>query len=189
LPDSEWQIDVKKAVARPPNAIKSEIERIATIARGRASEIYRHRGTEISRNVSSTNVYLWEKILKRDRVHYRINRKHPLFEEVRKNNSKSLNEFDALIRAVEETVPVPLIVMTNSEKPDSAAIPFEDSSTEEVMTQIEIVIKILLKTGHSPKKAITIVSLMEDFRNFPDLIRKIAEKHGVMDQGESDERS
>jgi hypothetical protein len=180
--DSEWQIDVKKAVARPPNSIKSEIERIAKVARTRAADIYRHRGTEISRSVSSHNIYLWEKILKRDRVFYRINRKHPLFEEVRKNNSKNLPEFDALIRAVEETIPVPLIVMTNAEKPESAPIPFEDSSIEEVETQIDTVVKILIKAGHSPEKSISIIFLMEEFRNFPDVIRKIARIYGVKDQ-------
>lgn len=187
--DSEWQIDVKKAVARPPNSIKSEIARIAAVARTRAADIYRHRGTEISRSVSSPNIYIWEKILKRDRVYYRINRKHPLFEEVRENNSKCLAEFDALIRAVEETVPVPLIVMTNSEKPDSAAIPFEDSSVEEVETQIDTVMKILIKTGHSQEKVIAMVFLMEEFRNFPDIIKKVAEKNGLKDHGADNERS
>lgn len=187
--DSEWQIDVKKAVARPPNSIKSEIARIANVARTRAADIYRHRGTEISRSVSSRDIYLWEKILKRDKVYYRINRKHPLFEEVRKNNSKCLAEFDALIKAVEETVPVPLIVMTNSEKPDSAAIPFEDSSDEEVETQIDTVMKILIKTGHPPEKAINMVFLMEEFRNFPEIIKKVAEKYGLKDYGADNERS
>jgi hypothetical protein len=177
--DSEWQIDVKKAVARPPNAIKNEISRIATIARGRASRIFRHRGNEISRSLSSPNIYLWKKILKRNKVFYRINREHPLFEEVQKNNSKSLTEFNALIRAIEETIPIPLIVMTNSEKPDSAAIPFEDSSFEEITGQINTVVKILIRVGHSPEKAILLVSLMEEFRNFQEAIDHVAESYDI----------
>lgn len=180
--DSEWQIDVKKAVARPPNSIKDQIERIANVARKRASEIYRHRGTELPRIVSP-HFYVWSKVLKGGKVYYRINRQHPLVEELTQINSDNLTEFNALLRTIEETVPVPLIVMTNSEKPDSTPIPFEDSESKEIENQIDTIIKILIKTGHTTKKAVEIVHLMEEFRSYPELIKKIAESYGVENFG------
>ena len=42
--DHEWDIDVTKSKAKPPDALRAELRRIAGVTRQRASAVYRHRG-------------------------------------------------------------------------------------------------------------------------------------------------
>ena len=76
------------------------------------------------------------------------------------------------LRTIEETVPVPLIVMTNSEKPDSTPIPFEDSESKEIENQIDTIIKILIKTGHTTKKAVEMVPPYGRISELPGINQK-----------------
>ncbi len=41
--DHEWNIDVRKAVASPPDRLKAELLRIARVTRQKASDVYRAR--------------------------------------------------------------------------------------------------------------------------------------------------
>lgn len=42
--DEDWRIDIRKAIARPPDAIRSRLEAIADDIRRRAREVFVHRG-------------------------------------------------------------------------------------------------------------------------------------------------
>ncbi len=58
--DNEWQIDIKKSVARPPARLRKELRRIANYTRSRAVEIYRHRGKKLQRALKRDFVMLSE---------------------------------------------------------------------------------------------------------------------------------
>ena len=47
--DDAWHIDVKKAVARPPGALRPDLARIAKATREVAAGVYRFRGKQIGR--------------------------------------------------------------------------------------------------------------------------------------------
>jgi len=47
--DSEWQIDIKKSVARPPLALRDQLRAYATKVRAQAVEVYRHKGRVLQR--------------------------------------------------------------------------------------------------------------------------------------------
>jgi hypothetical protein len=41
--DAEWQIDIKKSVARPPLVLREQLKAYADTVRSQAVEVYRHR--------------------------------------------------------------------------------------------------------------------------------------------------
>ncbi|UUX93187.1 ATP-binding protein [Methanoplanus endosymbiosus] len=172
--DSEWQIDIKKAVARPPPAIKEDLNRIAKHARSRASEIYRHRGKVVSHNTSADFVQMWERISKHGSFFFRINRNHPLVSELLSgDNGSEPDKIKALISIIEETVPVQLIALTNSGNPDSFSSPFEYSDEKEIENNIRILFEVLITGGDEPVKASEKIKLMDGFSGKSELIEKV----------------
>src|SRR6185437_13270719 len=87
--DVEWQIDIKKSVARPPSNIRQELKRIANYTRSEAVKIYRHRGKAIQRALGHEFAMLWIEKVKHGKRFYEVNRDHPIIKEIIKNNPDS----------------------------------------------------------------------------------------------------
>ena len=70
--DNEWEIDVKKSIARPPDYLRDDLKRIARLTKERAMEIYRHRGKVLLREQFTLEyTFLWgEKIKKWKNILY-----------------------------------------------------------------------------------------------------------------------
>lgn len=171
--DSEWEIDVKKSRARPPAAIREDLRRIATIARNRAAEVYRHRGKVLSRTVKGGPVFAWERGERDGAVIYRVNRNHPLVRLVL-DSAENRAGLNSLLRVLEETVPVPLIVIDHAEQPERHAAAFE-GCTRELRELILPVYEALLKTFGSAREAKARLIALEPFDRFPEVIASIDE--------------
>ncbi len=167
--DEEWEIDVKKSVARPPSSLRDDLKRIAKITRERAASIYRHRGKVIARENSSDYIFLWDKKLKHGKIFYSINLQHPLVQDIL-NNAEDPQRLHAFIRLIEETVPVPLILMTDEEIRDKHAMPFENAPKDDFRIVITEVYKALLRSGLTPPEARNRIAVMEPFINYPEYV-------------------
>ncbi|MEI7837383.1 MAG: hypothetical protein WCK05_13365 [Planctomycetota bacterium] len=73
--DKEWEIDVTKSRARPPEALRRELARIGERTRSVAKRVYSHRGAKLLPAAGQQRVFLWEQTAKHNQVFYRINRK------------------------------------------------------------------------------------------------------------------
>lgn len=175
--DSDWNIDIKKSRARPPALLKADLKRIAGLTRKRATEIYRHRGKVIARQTPANYSYLWEQKVKHGKTFYSLNRKHPMLEAVLSQAADLAPTLKALLSIIEETVPVPLIIVDNSEHPYAQAQPFEGANTEDLLKVITQVLDILLKNGWNFKDARSCLSSMEPFQNHQDLIAVVLEQY------------
>jgi hypothetical protein len=173
--DSEWNIDVKKSTARPPGPVRDDLKRIATITRQRASEVYRHRGKVIARETSHDYAFVWNRMVKRGKVFYRVNRDHPLVRRTLAELGEWTEDVEALLRMVEETVPAPLIALDVSEKPDEQSTPFEGSAASEVMAVLRRVYQALRASGLSDVEVRTRLLGMEPFNHFPELVTSFEE--------------
>lgn len=181
LPNSAdllWQIDVKKSRARPPAALRKDLQRIARTARSRASSIYRHRGKVIQRQLGSSDVFLWSHLTKRGKNFYKINRDHPLVRKVLETAGDKA-PVRALLNLVEQTIPAPLIVINNAETPDALGQPFEDSPAE-LLKAMEEVFSALIEDGREKAEAARALVMMEPFNQFPELVASFLEKAGRM---------
>jgi len=63
LLDEDWDIDIKKSRARPPDHLRPDLRRIAEATRRRAAEVYRQRGKIVARG-SETIVFMWVRKVK-----------------------------------------------------------------------------------------------------------------------------
>ena len=166
--DLSWQIDVKKSHARPPAALRKDLQRIARTARGRASRIYRHRGKVLQRQHGDTRTFLWTHLKKHGKAYYKINRDHPLVRRVIEQ-SGDRDAMVTLLNLIEQTIPAPLIVINNAESPDGFGQPFEDSKNA-LRNALEAVYTALRDQGTEPATAARVLITMEPFNQYPELI-------------------
>jgi hypothetical protein len=174
--DIEWDIDVKKSKARPPAGIRQDLKRIARITRERAGGIYRHRGKVMARKNTAEYVYPWKQLDRRGKMFYNINREHPLVQEVLESAGENRKNITALLRMLEETVPVALITINNSEKPDQHGRPFEGRPTKEMMDVLAALYESLIHSGCTKEEAQLRLSVMEPFDLYPETVAAFIER-------------
>lgn len=165
--DLLWQIDVKKSRARPPAALRPDLQRIARTARNRASSIYRHRGKVIQRQLGDREAFLWTHFTKHGKSFYRINRDHPLVRKVLEGADERV-PVQALFSLIEQTIPAPLIVINNAEKPDAFGQPFE-GAVRELHAAMKAVFDAMVEGGRDRAEAARALLLMEPFNAYPDV--------------------
>ena len=181
--DLQWQIDVKKSRAHPPAALRRDLLRVARAARGQASGIYRHRGKVIQRKLGAGDVFLWNHIVKHGRTFYKINREHPLVRKVIEGG-EDRPAIRALLALVEQTVPAPLIVINNAERPDGFGQPFEDAPGELGRAMGEV-FQALVEEGRSRADAARALLVMEPFNQHPELVAGWLEGKAADEDGAS----
>jgi hypothetical protein len=171
--DLAWQIDVKKSIATPPNALRKDLLRIARTVRNRAANIYRHRGKIISRTHGDQQDFLWQHKLLHGKTFYKLNKSHALLKKVMANTEDKA-ALRALLSLIEQTVPAPLIVINNAEAPDSLGLPFADSpgGVEKAMAEVY---QAFLEEGSSSKEAGKRLVRSEPFQHFPEILAAFLE--------------
>jgi hypothetical protein len=176
--DHEWEIDVTKSKASPPPGLRHDLRRIGEAARAVAKRIYSFRGAKLMPKEGEERIFLWHQTARHNRVSYAINREHPLVRQSLVSCADK-PKFNALLRLIEETIPVPLITINNSEKPDQMVGPFENAKPTEVRSVMEQAFEALLVTGYSPKEAIIRLRRMEPFPRFPAELQGLAESKEI----------
>ena len=78
-----------------------------------------------------------------------------------------------MLRLVEETVPVPLITIRESEQPDLQGQPFEDSDLDLLQKLMKQMYTNLVAEGRSPDQAQSIILNIEPFNLYPQLIENL----------------
>ena len=115
--DKDWKIGVKKVTVFPPDSLRNELKRIARLTRDEACKAYRFRGKLDKRGNPEVKELIWKRIKLRDRVSYRIDKKHPVIESlIDKTDKKLVYE---LIDLIEKFLPVETIVVSDRENPDA----------------------------------------------------------------------
>lgn len=169
--DSEWQIDIKKSVARPPFGARDRLKAYALKVRSSAVEVYRHRGRTVRRLPGQKFVPLWTDHKRGDKWFYKINREHPLVGEIKEaakaNPDKAI---ERLIRFVEETIPTKAIYIKEAEESDVMGKPFEGVDQEPIRKLMQQMYDRLTMDGKSPEDAKSLIACIEPFNHFPHFL-------------------
>jgi len=178
--DFAWDINVRKSRAVPPDALREDLIRIARKTRDVARGIYRHRGATIARQYTE-QVFMWEKKVKHNKVFYRLNPAHPgvasLMDTARKHGiSKDVSHF---LRLVEETIPVPLILIDGSENPDRFGD--QKKASPEMHEVFRALHATLCAGGSSPEVAFEQLAATEPFHRYPELLAVFKERERIGD--------
>ena len=167
--DADWQIDIKKSKAEPPASLRDELKRIADTVRAQAVEIYRHRGKVLQRSMTQTFVPVWQEKVRHAKRHYVINRDHPLVRQTLSGASPA--QLTALLRLIEETVPIPLIMLSESNQPDKQPVPYDDNQSD-LLGALRLVYTSLLGTM-TEAEARRYVLMIEPFNDHPHLLESL----------------
>lgn len=172
--DDDWQIDIKKSVARPPLLFRDQIKNYALKVRGQAVEVYRHKGKTIQRLPGQQFVPLWIDHKRADKWYYKINREHPLLEKIKlQSKSEPDKAIEMLLRFIEETIPTKSIFIKESEEPEAQGKPFEGKDQDVIRSTMQIMFDNLVKSGKKPEEAKAIIINIEPFNLFTQFIEFI----------------
>jgi hypothetical protein len=172
--DHEWQIDIRKARARPPHYLRARLEEIGKLTRASAAEVYKARGQKIQKLTGKTVTPLWEQVIQQGKNCYRLNREHPLLQPLLNDlaGTDAGTRLREALRLIEEAVPIPLMTLTANEQPLQEAQPFESNEKEAFMLMQQIY-QTKRKSGSSPDEARSYVSSIDPFHQKPHLLDQL----------------
>jgi len=172
--DHDWHIDVTKSKAAPPAALRPELRQIGEVARAQAKKVYMYRGAQLTSGQVADRVFLWNKMARHDKVFFRLNRAHPLVLRALESTTDKA-ALNSLLRLVEESVPVPMITIQNSERPDSIPSPFEGATESQIHNVMREVFDSLVASGHDRRSAAEHLRTYWPFELFPELVAAFIE--------------
>jgi hypothetical protein len=172
--DADWQIDIKKSVARPPLIYKDQIKNYATKVRAQGVEVYRHRGKTIKQTNGQKFVPLWTDHKRGDKWFYKINREHPLLDMAKVQAQKEPERaIEMLIKFIEENIPSKSIYIKEAEEPEQQGKPFEGIDQEPIRQAMQSMFNSLVSKGKSQEAAKIIIANIDPFNQFTHFLEFI----------------
>jgi hypothetical protein len=135
--DAEWRIDVRKSLARPPGALRTQLTAIGAACREKAREVFAWRGNRGRRKTATNDdVPLWIADSHGSRLSYRISRTHPAVRTVADRLGGDADLLDGLLALIERSVPVERIWLDVSEAEGAGQVTLDAVETTKLAEQI-----------------------------------------------------
>jgi len=171
--DAEWKIDIRKSTARPPVSIRAQLVSIADDIRSRARKVYAYRGTNTARTAGPL-VQAWHADYRNGSMRYRIDREHPAVKPLLEGPPDFVSQVEAMIRVIEETVPVQKIWLDSAEGKDVLRSGFSGEAPKEILDILKIMYRnLVVRKGIEPALAKTQLLRTEPFQNFVELVKSL----------------
>jgi hypothetical protein len=177
--DAEWQIDIRKAIARFPAILKDSIKSNAADVRAVAVNVYRTRSKPVLGTGGLSLMPVWKEFTTSGtkKWTFKINRDHPIISEtLRIAESNPQKGIKLLLRHLEETVPVKSIFIKEAEDSYNQTFPFEEGKRDELITLMQEVYKTLIDSGLNDYQAKAKLGFLEPFNYYPQEIINIDKK-------------
>lgn len=170
--DHLWKVDIRKAIAEPPPALRPHLKRIVGDVTLRSRNVYKYKGTP---ETDTQRVPLWKRHDLRDQgAAWRINRDHPLVRSFLISGSEVQNDADTLLKNLEENVPIHDIhIHTSNDLPVAdLAVPAE--------AELEGLARMMMNAfADKPEIASRLLDklpMTEPFNRNPEAAERIAER-------------
>lgn len=169
--DADWKIDIRKSTARPPVALRGWLSNIAEDTRNRARKVFAYRGSPGPVRGSTSIEQAWKIDQTKAGIRYRIDEKHPAVAAALEAAGEHAPIVRAMLRVVEETVPVQKIWLDTAENKDMPRTGFAGVPTADLKEVIETIFNDMIgRCGMSPASARQKLLTTEPFQNYPQLI-------------------
>jgi anti-sigma regulatory factor (Ser/Thr protein kinase) len=170
--DSAWQLDVKKSAAVPPPLEADWLETYASHVRNEAREVFSHRGQYGKRTRGTEVARLWKTGSRSGSQIYKIDRQNALVIKILQQAGDLKQSFEALLRILEETVPVQQIWLDIAEHSERSNEPMGGLTEKQVMDLVETTLSTLVGSGREVAESnLDFICQMEGFVPFADIIR------------------
>lgn len=174
--DGDWKIDIRKSVARPPPPLRGRLSQLAEDARSRARRVFAWRGGGVQPGGREVTAQAWRVDQLKAGVRYRIDEGHPAVAAVLEQAGGLAPQLRAMLRIIEETVPVQRIWLDTAEAREPPSTGFSADPPETVREVLKVLYKNLTgRVGLSPSRAVERLLATEPFQDFPDLVRALAQ--------------
>ena len=172
--DVDWKIDIRKSIARPPLSIKPMLTKIAEDTRSKARRVFAHRGI-YNKNPPSEDIHnAWRSESFKGGIRYRIDTDHPAIKSIMESSGSLSPQIKALLRIIEETVPVQKIWLDTAEAKETPRTAFAEQPSESVVEVMAAVFEDLtIRRGMSVELAKKTMLSSEPFNHYPDLIANL----------------
>ena len=186
--DADWKIDIRKSTASPPVGLRPELTRLAEDARERARKVFAHRGQPRSVNPGRTVAQTWKAEHSASGIRYRIDHEHPAVRAVLDDAGNLSGRIRAMLRVIQETVPVQRIWLDTSEGRETPRTGFAGEPSSEVQDVLMVIYRnLVVRKGVSPHLAREQLLHTEPFNDCPDLVAALPdEPQAVHDDGVGD---
>lgn len=175
--DTDWKIDIRKSTARPPVAMRAWLIRLAEVTRARARRAFAHRGKPVGVAQGKPIIEAWKSEKFSGGTRYRIDLEHPSVRAVLDEAGSLLPQIRAMLRIIEETVPVQRIWVDTAEDKETPCTGFAGEPPAEVSSILEVMYgNLITHKGFSPERAREKLLHTEPFHNFPELIAALPDQ-------------
>lgn len=180
--DAEWKIDIRKSTARPPVSIRERLTRLAEDTRERARRVFAHRGQPIRSGNSEPLVQAWRAEHFKGGIRYRVDLEHPAIKAVIDDAGPMEPQVLAMLRVIEETIPVQRIWLDTTEARETPRTGFAGEPPEEIIPILSVMYKnMVLRKGMSPARAREQLLRIEPFNAHPDLVAALPNELGTQE--------
>lgn len=181
--DAEWKIDIRKSTAKPPVSVREGVVRLAEDIRERARRVFAHRGQPIRHGHNQPLAQAWRADHFPGGVRYRVHREHPAVKSVIEGAGPLATRIEAMLRVLEETIPVQRIWLDTAEKSETPRTGFAEQPTAEVQKVLDVLFRNLVsRKGMSADAARKQLLHTEPFNLHPELVNALPD--AVADHGE-----
>jgi hypothetical protein len=170
--DAEWRIDIRKSEARPPAAHRIKLTRIAEDVREKARGVFAHRG-ELPRASSQPIIQAWRADRTAAGIRYRIENTHPAVRNVLDQAGPLLPAIRAMLRVIEETVPVQRIWLDTTAAQEIPLNAFAAEAPEAVTEVLAEVFLGLLSRGMDADAAREKLLRTDPFHKYPKIVASL----------------
>jgi len=178
--DSEWDIDIKKSTAKAPLALRPWLTQLALDTREKARGTFAYRSIPTRTRSSELAEPVWYTTHTANNVAYKIEHKHPIVSAVLESCASNRDLVIAMIRSIEETVPVQKIWLDVAESDDIPQLGFsnEPYSAPDGLTEVlnTVLNDLLTRQGLSYEAAQKRLLITEPFQKFPDIVSELVEQ-------------
>ena len=185
--DGDWKIDVRKSTARPPVYVRSWLTGLAENTREKARKVFAFRGSPMPGPGGAQIEQAWRVEHLRGGVRYRIDEGHPAVAAVIDACGDRKDLVKAMLRVVEETVPVQRIWLDTAENKDTPRTGFSgdpETAPDGVRTVLLTLFGDMIgRRGMTPEAAVRALSSSEPFQNYPKLVASLPENVTKPEEG------
>lgn len=175
--DADWKIDIRKSAARPPIAVRAWLVRLAEETRSRARRAFAHRGRPSGLVQGQPVIQAWKADRSSGSTRYRIDPEHPVIRAVLDDAGMLMPQIKAMLRVIEETVPVQRIWVDTAEERDTPCTGFTGEPASEVVSILRVMYESLVRRkGYSTASAREQLLRTEPFHNYPELIAALPDQ-------------
>lgn len=166
--DAAWKIDIRKSTAKPPVSLRPWLTKLAEDTRERARRVFAFRAAPQARAGASPIELAWRAEPTQAGTKYRIDERHAAVAAVLEASGGNATLVRAMLRVIEETVPVQRIWLDTAEAKDTPRVGFAGEPAADVQNVLSVLFRdMVVRKGMSEDLARKALASTEPFQDYP----------------------